>query len=145
MKEMTCIVCPNGCRLRVGEKDGEITVEGNRCKRGIEFAVSEMTNPVRTISSTVATVFPEFPVLPVKVSKAIPKSKIFDVMKEINKVTVVAPVGAGDVVIADVLGLDADIVASSNVLAEAYSSGRLNYGRAAGNPAGADQVTADRT
>ena len=37
MKELTCIVCPNGCRLMVEEADGGFRVTGNRCKRGEEF------------------------------------------------------------------------------------------------------------
>lgn len=116
MREMTCIVCPNGCRLTVEEGGGHIKVSGNRCRRGETFAVTELTRPMRTICSTVKTVFPETPVVPVRVSTEIPKEKIFDVMKEINRVTVTERLLAGDVVIHDVLGLGADIIITSNVL-----------------------------
>ena len=51
MKEFTCIVCPRGCTLTVEENNGEYTVSGNSCKRGKDFAVSEMTCPMRTICS----------------------------------------------------------------------------------------------
>ena len=116
MKTMICITCPNGCRLTAEEKDGEIVVTGNTCKRGVDFAVAELTHPMRTISSTVRTTFPDVPVLPVRVSCEIPKERIFDVMKEINKIVVTRPIGAGDVVIPRVLGLDADVIATSNTL-----------------------------
>jgi CxxC motif-containing protein len=115
-KELICIVCPNGCGL-VAERDGEeIRVTGNRCPKGETFAVTELTNPTRTISSTVRTTFPQALVLPVRVSAEIPKSRIFDVMAEINKVVVSTPVGRGDVIIKDVLGLGVDVIATSSLL-----------------------------
>ncbi len=116
MREMTCITCPNGCTLQVEEKGGEIFVTGNRCKRGQAFAEAELRHPMRTICSTVRTVFPEVPVVPVRVSGEIPKEKIFDVMAEINKVRLDRSVSRGEVLIADVLGLGADIIVTSNIL-----------------------------
>lgn len=115
-KEFVCIVCPNGCTLQVAEENGEITVTGNKCKRGEAFAKTELTSPMRTICSTVATSFPGCPVLPVRVSAEIPKSSIADVMKEINKVTVSSRIARGDKVIENVLGLGVDIIATSSVL-----------------------------
>ena len=96
----------------------DVKVSGNSCKRGAEFAVSEMTEPKRTICTTVKTAFPDVPVLPVRVSKEIPKDRIFDVMAEINKVTVKEKVKRGEVIIKDVSGLGADIIATSGVLDE---------------------------
>ncbi len=115
MKELICIVCPNSCRLVISEEDNKIKVSGHLCKRGEEFAVNELTNPTRTICSTVKTTFPDTPVLPVRVSKEIPKDKIFEVMKEINKAVVTTPVSIGDIIIENVLGLGADIIATSNI------------------------------
>ena len=48
MKNFVCIRCPLGCALTAEEKNGEIVVTGNSCPRGREYAVSEMTDPVRT-------------------------------------------------------------------------------------------------
>lgn len=115
MKKIVCIVCPNGCTLSVEQSGETITVTGNKCKRGEEFAVKEMTCPMRTICSTVKTDSPVFPVLPVRVSSDIPKEKIFDVMNEINKVIVTAPVQRGDIVIENVLGLGVDIIATDSL------------------------------
>ena len=42
MKEYTCIVCPRSCRITVEEKDGELVITGNTCKRGYEFAKNEI-------------------------------------------------------------------------------------------------------
>lgn len=116
MKEMTCIVCPNGCKLEVTNQNGQIMVQGNQCTRGEKFAITELTNPMRTISSTVATVFPKAPALPVKVSGEIPKGEIFHVMNEIHKVFLTEPVGRGDIIIKNVLNLEVDVIATSSVL-----------------------------
>ncbi len=116
MKEIVCIVCPNGCALNVEQNGETMTVSGNKCKRGEEFAVTEMTKPMRTICSTVKTNRADIPVLPVRVSADIPKDKIFAVMNEINGVTVTEPLRRGDIVIKNVLGLGVDVIATSDVL-----------------------------
>ena len=74
----TCIVCPNSCRLDARLEAGPegVIVRGNRCKRGEAFAQAELTNPVRTLTTTVCTVFPWAPVLPVRTDAEIPKDKI---------------------------------------------------------------------
>ena len=118
MKEFNCIGCPRGCLLRVEEENGEFTVSGNSCENGRKFAVSEMTEPKRTICSTVKTVFADVPVLPVRVSADIPKDRIFDVMREINSVTLDKRISGGDAVIENVLGLGVDVISTSNVLNE---------------------------
>ena len=118
MRELVCIVCPKGCTMKIEEKDGEICVTGNSCKRGASFAVSEMTEPKRTVCTTVRTVFKDAPVIPVRVSAEIPKDRIFDVMREINAVTLSSPVGRNDVIIKNVLGLGADVIATSGILKE---------------------------
>lgn len=116
MKEFNCIGCPRGCLLRVEKCDDDFIVTGNTCDRGREFAISEMTAPKRTICSTVKTVFPELPVLPVRVSEDIPKERIFDVMKEINACTLTERVGRGDIIIENILGLGVNVISTSSVL-----------------------------
>ena len=124
--EMTCIVCPNGCELTVEQNGSEIKVSGNRCPRGIKFAETELIKPMRTICSTVKTVFPEVPVLPVRTSSEIPKDQIFAVMKEINQVVLKERVHSGEAVIHNVLNLGVDIIATSSQLQETDHGG--NYG-----------------
>ena len=116
MIKLTCIVCPNGCELEVDEK--ALEVNGNKCPRGKQFANDELTNPKRTICSSVKTTFIDTPVVSVRVSGDIPKDRIFDVMKEINKVVVDSRLGIGDVVIANVLNLKVDVIITSNILKE---------------------------
>ena len=118
MTEQTivCITCPRGCTMNVTQDGEEITVTGNSCNRGEAVAVSEPTNPTRTNCTTVATAFPESPVLPCRVSAEIPKDKIFDLMKEINNVVVTERIGRGDVILNDVLGTGVDVIATSDLL-----------------------------
>jgi len=115
VKEMTCIVCPNGCHLKVERKDGEWIVEGNTCPKGKDFAIEEMTDPKRTICALVPTTFEDEPVAAVRLTDAVQKARIFDVMKEINGVILKEPMKAGDIVIKDVCGLGADVILENDV------------------------------
>lgn len=116
MSELVCIVCPRGCTMHLDGEGENLKITGNSCKRGEQFAMSEMTMPMRTICTTVKTSIKGVPVIPVRVSAEIPKEKIFDVMNEINSVTVDKPVNRGEAVIKNVLGLGVDVIATSNLL-----------------------------
>ncbi len=110
-KNMTCIICPRGCLMKV-EKDGDaVKVEGNSCPKGKDYAESELTNPTRTVTSSVFVANRDGKSVSVKTDKPIPKANIFDVMAVIRSTTVDAPVAIGDVIKADVYG--ANIVATS--------------------------------
>ena len=85
MRKLICIICPNGCELSIDDNNN---VTGNTCNRGKDFALQEIKEPKRTISSTIKTIFKDYPVVSVKVDNEIPKDKIFDVIKEINKVKI---------------------------------------------------------
>jgi CxxC motif-containing protein len=53
--------------------------------------------------------------LPAKTSAPIPKEKIMDVMKAINAVTVYAPIHIGDIIVPDVAGTGANLVATRSM------------------------------
>ena len=112
MKEFTCIICPRGCRLKV---DDDMNVTGNTCPRGKEYAISELTNPVRSITSSVRVRNRDDLLVSVKTSGQIPKGKIFEVMDEINKIAVDAPTRIGDVAKKNILGLGVDILITKNI------------------------------
>ncbi len=112
MKELICIVCPKGCHLKV---DDNLNVTRNACARGVKYGIDELTNPTRMVTSTVVIVNGEIPRLPVVTSAPIPKDKIMDVMNEINKLIVEAPIYVKDIVISNVLDLGVDIVATRDV------------------------------
>ena len=88
-RNLTCIGCPMGCALLV-EMDGKeiISVTGNTCKKGAEYAVKEVTDPTRIVTTTVRVKNGSMPVVSVKTAQDIPKEKIMDVMECINQITV---------------------------------------------------------
>ena len=113
-RELTCVACPLGCAITVEYEGTEVfSVTGNTCKRGDAYARTEIVNPTRNIASTVKVVGGVHPVVPVKTSAPIPKTMIFDCMKEINAVSVTAPVTIGQVIIPTVLNTGVDIVATN--------------------------------
>lgn len=119
-KELTCIGCPMGCTVTVLVENGRVdNISGNHCKIGEEYARSEVTNPVRTLTSTIAVVPSSFPGrgrISVKTSHPIPQNLIGSAMREINQTSVKAPIHLGDVLIHRVAGTDADIVATAELL-----------------------------
>lgn len=117
-KEMTCIVCPIGCQLEVTVKSNgelEYVVTGNKCKRGIDYAINEITNPTRVLTSTVKIKNALLKRLPVRTNGAIPKVKIFECMKIINNVEVKSPIKCGEVIIKNILETGIDLVASRSM------------------------------
>lgn len=111
-KVMICIGCPMGCDLKVNysEESGIISVTGNTCKRGEEYAKNECTNPKRTLTTTIRC--QDGKIISVRSNRAIPKDKIFDAMKIINQIHIKTPVQIGDVVAKDIFG--SDIIATQN-------------------------------
>lgn len=75
----------------------------------------EIENPMRNIATSVLIDGGELPLASVRLSGMIPKDRIFDVMDEIRKVEMPAPVHEGDVAIADVLGLGVDVIVTKDV------------------------------
>ena len=113
MKEFICIICPNGCHITIDD-DGKIS--GNKCPRGINYVKQESTHPLRTVTSTCKVIDSDtYRVVSCKTSTALPKEKIFDVMKEINKVRVKLPISMHQVLIKNVLNTGADIIATQEI------------------------------
>lgn len=116
MKEMICICCPMGCHLSVDDSDKEnIKVSGNSCPRGIRYAKDEVTCPKRTVTAVVRVCGGNIPMLSVKTSDAIEKSKIFEALKLLDGLTVNAPVMIGDVILGNILNTGIDFVATKNI------------------------------
>ncbi|MBE6790786.1 MAG: DUF1667 domain-containing protein [Ruminococcaceae bacterium] len=113
-RELTCVACPLGCTITVELNENEvISVTGNTCKRGEAYAKTEITNPTRSLTSTVKVNGGILPVVPVKSDKPVPKDKMFECMKIINSASVDAPVKIGQVIIENILDTGADIVATN--------------------------------
>ena len=111
IRNMTCIVCPMGCCLNVELEDKKvISVRGNTCKRGEDYAKNECINPVRTVTSTVKC--EDGKLISVKTDRPIPKHRIPECMKIINTTVAANTISIGDIVVKDVFG--SNIVATSS-------------------------------
>lgn len=115
MREIICIVCPNGCELKVGE---DFSVSGNLCERGRQFALQEIRDPRRTVTTVCRTVFPDHPFVPVRSAGEIPKDLVPRAVREAGKKIIDTPLGIGETVIENILGTGTDIIICTNELKE---------------------------
>ncbi len=115
---LTCIGCPMGCPLTVTIEGDTITVSGNTCALGDKYAKKEVTNPTRVVTSSVGIDGADIARVSVKTENDIPKDKIFEVMTDICKVRVKAPVSIGDVVIENVAGTGVKVIVTKDVPAK---------------------------
>lgn len=112
--ELTCIVCPLGCALKIEkEKDNILNISGYKCKRGNDYAVEEVSHPKRTLTTTIKT--QNGLMLPVKSDKSLPKEKLLCTMGLINQITVKTPIKIGDIIIKNILNTGVNIVASKDI------------------------------
>lgn len=116
-REMTCIRCPLGCALTaVMEDDGTVTVSGNTCPRGAEYARNEMTDPRRMVTSTVRIAGRKNEMASVKTASDVPKADMLQCVAALRQVEVKPPVHIGDIVVRNIAGTGVDVVATQNVL-----------------------------
>lgn len=113
-KEIICTVCPLGCNISVeGEGEAITSIEGYGCKRGVEYGRNEFSHPVRILTTTVKVAGSE-QLIPVRSSRPIPKELIIKCMEEIKKINVSPPVKRYDVIMPDICGSGADLVATGS-------------------------------
>lgn len=116
VREFTCIICPNGCEVTARTEQGKIvSIEGAGCPKGEDYVRQEMTCPQRNIATSVLVKGGALPLASVRLTAPVPREKIGDVMEEIKKVQVTAPVTAGTVVIRSVAGCDSDVMITKSV------------------------------
>ncbi len=112
---ITCINCPMGCRMEVTlENEEVVSVKGNTCKRGEVYAHQECTQPLRMVTAVAPVKNSAIPVS-LKTRTPIPKAKIEDCMRAIDALELSAPIQAGQVLIADVVGTGVDVIATKSV------------------------------
>ena len=115
MRELTCIVCPLGCRIKVGAEDGRLRLEGYGCRRGGNYARNEAAAPKRVVTGVVAVEGGMGP-LPVKTAAPVPKECIFQVMAEIRQVRVRGAVRIGQILRENLSGTGVALIATKNLI-----------------------------
>lgn len=115
-KKITCIVCPIGCKI-LTKTDGSSfeLIGGNKCKRGVEYARNETLDPRRMLTTTVFVKNGKWPLVSVKSIRPVPKKKVFEVLKEIKKISLKAPVFSGQVILENAAGTKIDIVSTKTI------------------------------
>ena len=115
VKILTCIVCPRGCTLTVtltsDAANPVVSVEGQGCKRGADYAIAECTHPTRVLTTTAPTA--DGGIVPCKTDRAIPRELLFEAMAVINTLTAPAEVHIGDVLLQNLLNTGANVVATA--------------------------------
>lgn len=114
-RTMTCLTCPRGCRLSVSKRRGEVIVSGHHCPKGPEYARSELTAPMRILTTTVRTTLPAHPRLPVKTDCEVPLGDIRSFMIAISSIVVGGDVRCGDVIAENLLDHGVDLVATDSI------------------------------
>ena len=114
IKNLTCIGCPMGCQLTAELQNGAVvSVNGNTCRRGEDYARKECVTPMRTVTGTVRLA--DGRILPVRTASDVPKETVFAVAAAFNAAHPTVPLAIGDVVIPNVCGTGINVVATKNV------------------------------
>ena len=114
MTGLICIVCPNSCNLSIDDK---LNVTGNLCARGVNYALEELQNPVRTVTSTVRISGSMLRRCPVRTRFPIPKELIPDAMRLLDAADIAAPVEEGHIVVSDICGTGIPFVTTRSITA----------------------------
>jgi len=116
IKKMICIECPNGCVLEVDMDSKPVRITGGKCPKGEKYAISEIENPERVLTSSVLTEGLALKMVPVRTDRPIPKKDLFKAMEEIKKIRLRKAVAVGDIVVKDLSGTGANLVATRECL-----------------------------
>jgi len=119
-KEIVCIECPNGCRILAVPSESGAQFSGYRCKRGLSYAQAELTRPMRTLTTSVRTVFLDSPVVSVRTDGEIEKSRIHDVIDALGRIVITNRIRIGDVVAENVCGTGVNVICTSARLVNPY-------------------------
>lgn len=111
---ITCILCPIGCEIRINKKELFI-IDGAKCKKGIEYSKNEVLNPKRILTTSILVRNGNIPLVSVKTNKPIPKDKIFKILKIIKNTSVNAPIEIGEIIIKNILDTGSDIIATKTI------------------------------
>ena len=112
-KHFICVVCPIGCEIDIVHDGSKIiSMEGNKCERSEEFVSQELIEPMRILTTTVRIQGSRWAVIPVRTDKSVPKRLFPSMMRQLRRIKVQTPVNMLDVVVRDVLGTGANIIAT---------------------------------
>jgi len=115
-REFICIICPNGCRIKVDYEGTNIkNIKGDECPKGKEYVKNEITNPLRVFTGSVLVENGDFSLVSVKTSVPIPKKYLEKIGEITRRIKVEAPVTIGQVVALNLLNENIDLIATRKI------------------------------
>lgn len=114
--EVTCIICPIGCKAKVILDEGKVVSVNNiECPRGEAYAINEINAPVRDFFTTVKIEGARVAMLPIRTTGPIPKDKMMGCVRELSEVVVQAPIKLGSVIVKNLLNLGVDVISTRSL------------------------------
>ena len=122
-REFVCIICPNGCRIKVEYEGTNIkNIKGDECPEGKDYVKNEITNPLRVFTGSVLVENGDFSLVGVKTPVPIPKKYLKKIGEITRRIKVEAPVEIGQVVAFNLLNESIDLIATRKIEKKKYLS-----------------------
>ncbi|MGL4571282.1 MAG: DUF1667 domain-containing protein [Clostridium sp.] len=113
---LVCLACDRYCNLLVDMKKNKvISIKGNGCRNGISYAKKECIVPSITVTTVITVANGTSKIVPVKSEIVVPKTLIFEILKELRDLKVNAPIKSGDIIKKNILNTGINIVATGTV------------------------------
>lgn len=121
---MICLLCPKSClisfalpeKTKRSEESIRPEIKGAMCEKGEEYILRELISPMRTLTSSVKVQGGEKQIVSVRTTAGIPKESIFEAMKWIKALKIMAPIEIGQIIEKDFMRFGVDLIATSKVL-----------------------------
>jgi len=115
-REFTCIICPNGCLIKVEYEGTSIkSIKGDECPKGKDYVKNEITNPLRVFTGSVLVENGNFSLVSVKTHVPIPKKYLKKIGEVTRRIKVEVPVEIGQVVASNLLNENIDLIATRKI------------------------------
>ena len=111
-ERLTCVLCPIGCQIEAVRRGDALDVSGHECPKGLDFAGQEILHPMRNLAASVPLRGAAAHMVSVRLSAPVPRDLLRPILAEIASLRPEAPVRRGQVLIPDVLGSGADVIAT---------------------------------
>ncbi len=118
-REFVCIICPNGCRIKVEYEGKNIkNIKGDECPKGKDYVKNEITNPLRVFTGSVLVENGDFSLVSVKTSVPIPKKYLKKIGEITRQLKVESPIKIGQIIASNLLGGKVDLIATRKIIGE---------------------------
>jgi len=115
-REFVCIICPNGCRIKVEYEGTNIkNIKGDECPKGKDYVKNEITNPLRVFTGSVLVGNGDFSLVSVKTPVPIRKEYLKKIGEITRRIKIEAPIEIGQIVASNLLNKNIDLIATRKI------------------------------